>query len=161
MVGWGSRVRKPKNREGEKGPLVRIKRFRCQAHRATISFIPPFLLPRIHYPAVFVNGLVERCVQGESVTALAASSSLPEEKTIQRWVQRIRRNTESIRQGVLTLMARCFHTFDERHLQDQRAALQEAKDRSKLRELWALLNMAAEKLSEHRFPYHYALARSP
>ena len=138
-----------------------VQRLYCRAHGKTFSFIPPFLLPRIHYPATFVSGLMERYVQGESVTDLAREASLPEEKTIRRWVRRLRRNAESIRQDVLALLVRSFHTFDERHLRDLKESLKWAKERPKLRELWALLKMAAEKFSDYRFPYHYALMRSP
>jgi len=160
IIGWGHWERKPKTAQGEPTPAVPIQRFCCRTHHHTFSLLPPFLLPRIHYLAAEVNDLVERYVRGERITDLARASSLPEEKTIRRWLQKLARNARAIRQEVLARLARCFPTFDQALLRRQRLDLDEARTRSNLHELWALLKSAAQRLNQHRSPYHYALARS-
>jgi hypothetical protein len=161
LIGWGSWYRKPKAENGEKPSPVRIQRFHCTTHQKTISFLPPFLLPRLHYLASIVNGFVERYVGGENVSTIARNCHAPEERTIRRWVNHLKGNADQLRQSALQKIGNTFYTSDRKQTEQHQQNFVESLRPFNLINAWALLKTLANRLLEHRLPYHYALVRSP
>lgn len=161
LIGWGSRQRKPKGQDKEENTEYKIQRLKCETHSHTISIIPGFLLPRIHYLASIVNQFFEQYMKGESVAAIVKDSQVPEEKTVHRWVRKITSTIDNIKKTALSLLTVKFYTFDERLVSDKKDEYKNSGRPSQLITLWALLKAVAVRLSEGRFPYHYAILQPP
>lgn len=161
IIGWGTRSRKPKGNNENDVTEYLIKRLRCKTHVHTISIIPAFLLPRIHYIASIVNGFVDRYMKGEGTASLVRDTDLPEEKTIQRWIQKITCNINNVKKKVMSLLTDGFYTFDEILVIDQKEEYRNSGRSPQLITLWALLKSVAIRLSEGRVPYHYAIMHPP
>jgi len=161
IIGWGTRQRKPKGRDKEENTEYPIQRLKCKTHSHTISVIPGFLLPRIHYLAALVNQFFERYMKGEYVAAIVKDSQVPDEKTVHRWIRKITSTIDNIKKTALSLLTAGFYTFDERLVSDQKVEYQNSGRSIQLITLWALLKAVAIRLSEGRVPYHYAILQPP
>ena len=87
MIGHGYYWRQPK--DGGKGWLIRIKRWKCKACGKTVSVLPSFVLRFRHYLLeVIANALALRFENQASwaeVRAGCSSAGMPGEQTIRRW----------------------------------------------------------------------------
>ncbi len=87
MIGHGYYWRQPK--DGGKGWLIRIKRWKCKACDKTVSVLPSFLLRFRHYLLeVIANALTlrfERLASWSEVRAGCSSAGMPGKQTIRRW----------------------------------------------------------------------------
>lgn len=157
LIGWGSWQRKARDPGEEDGGLLSIQRLYCTSHHKTLSLIPPFLLPRLHYVAPFVHNVVERFVQGETLSQISRELQAPEEGTIRRWVRRIGRQLETLKQNLLSTIGNAFYTGDERQLQEAIEPYRDSKRQPKLIQVWGLLKMLATRKAENRSPFHYVM----
>lgn len=153
-IGHGTRKRTPKDKNGDK-ITVPIKRFACKKHGGTLSFLPTFLLPRLHYFADVVNDVVERYVRGQDVPSIVRNSQSPDEKTARRWIERLTDSIKAIKNWAVKKQAADFHTFDERLVRDQQELYQSSERPPLLKRVWALLRALAIRKAEDRSPYHY------
>jgi hypothetical protein len=156
LIGWGTRKRKPKG-TGVPEAVCVIQRFFCKAHSHTISFLPPFLLSRLHYDAQTVNEFVDGFMQGKTIASLCRDTCNPDERTVRRWVNVLRTASDEVKKGALYLLSANFYTMDEFLVKHQREMYQESSRPSKLIALWALLRALAIRIAEGRVPYHYCL----
>ena len=87
MVGHGSYSRKPKGLT--RAWVIRVRRWRCQVCRRTVSCLPNFLLSFRHYLVSVIQAvLVQRWELTGSWSTLVARCSqegLPALRTMQRW----------------------------------------------------------------------------
>lgn len=108
MVGHGSYWRKPKDLS--RAWWVRVRRWRCQVCRRTMSCLPSFLLPWRHYLAwVIEAALVRRLEAGASWSEVVAGCSeqgLPALRTMQRWLGAFNRQAAVWLLAVLAELAR-------------------------------------------------------
>lgn len=157
LIGWGSWQRKARGPGEKDGGLLPIQRLYCVSHHKTLSLIPPFLLPRLHYVAPFVHNVVERFVQGETLSQINRELQAPEEGTIRRWVRRISRQLDNLKQKVLSAIGNAFYTSDERQREEASETYRGSKRHPELIRVWGLLKMLAIRKAEDRSPFHYVM----
>lgn len=156
LIGWGTRKRKYKA-TGEKEAVCLIQRFFCKVHSHTISFIPPFLLPRLHYCARTVNEFAEGFMQGSTVAFLCRETCNPEERTVRRWINYLRTLSDRVKKGALYLLSTNFYTMDELLVKLQREMYLYSNRSAKLVAVWSLLRALAIRMADGRVPYHYCI----
>lgn len=157
LTGWGSRKRKPKDKYGQKHPEVPIKLFCCIVHHKFISFLPTFLLPRIHYLAQIVNNVLDEFISGKKVTDIARDNDILEDKTVCRWIKKITDAAQIIKEKVMIAIGTEFYTSDERLFYEKDTLFHKGRSGS-LKSLWVLLKSYARRKSENRCPCHYAFS---
>lgn len=156
FIGWGSRKRKPKEKYGHKHPEVPIKLFCCIVHHKFISFLPTFLLPRIHYLAQIVNNVLEEFISGKKIVEIATDNGILEDKTICRWINRFTNAAPVIEEKVTIATGTEFYTSGEKSLNDEKEPPSHEERSGGLKSLWTLLKSYARRKAENRYPCHYA-----
>jgi HTH-like domain len=111
------------------------------------------------YLASIVDGFIDSYMRGESVGSLLRDSIVPDEKTVQRWIRKLKDNAASLKRRALALLNESFYTSDDRLVKDHKEEYQNSGRSPHLITLWALLKSVAIRLSEGRVPYHYIIMR--
>jgi hypothetical protein len=88
MVGHGSYSRKPKGLT--RAWVIRVRRWRCQVCRRTVSCLPNFLLSFRHYLVSVIQAVLSLRLEQEgswsATVARCSQDGLPALRTMQRWV---------------------------------------------------------------------------
>jgi hypothetical protein len=157
LIGWGTRTRIVKNKSGDRNIEIPIQRLFCDTHNSTISLLPGFILPHVHYLANVVDEFIDKYIQGEPIASRIKNTLFPDERTLRRWIGKIKCNLNIIMRNAFQLYSKNFYTSDEMLRKKNKEALQNNKRNRKLINLWAMLKTLSIKQAEYRTPYHYVM----
>lgn len=158
LIGWGTYFRKgTKFSMGETFDIP-IKRSYCKTCAKTLSFLPPFLLPRKRYTAETIDGSFKEWCFGKKLSQLCQNFHICEESTLKRWFYPIKKKVKQIKEKAYKFLSRKVYHLREKEMLLTKEEFKKGKELSNLYIFLDNISSTLQGLGHiKRPPYHYAL----